>query len=30
MFLLSPESRYATGQTLFVRGGASVSGSGGD
>ena len=29
-FLLAPESGYITGQTLFVCGGASVSGSGGD
>ena len=29
-FLLSPESGYITGQTLFVCGGTSVSGSGGD
>jgi 3-oxoacyl-[acyl-carrier protein] reductase len=28
-FLLSPESGYITGQTLFVCGGTSVSGSGG-
>jgi 3-oxoacyl-[acyl-carrier protein] reductase len=30
MFLLSPESGYVTGQTLFVCGGISVSGSGGE
>ncbi len=30
MFLLSPESSYITGQTLFVCGGISVSGSGGE
>ena len=29
-FLLAPESSYITGQTLFVCGGTSVSGSGGD
>lgn len=29
-FLLAPESGYITGQTVFVCGGASVSGSGGD
>lgn len=29
LFLLSPESGYITGQTLFVCGGTSVSGSGG-
>ena len=29
-FLLAPESGYITGQTLFVCGGTSVSGSGGD
>ncbi len=29
-FLLSPESGYITGQTLFVCGGTSVSGSGGE
>ena len=29
MFLLAPESGYITGQTLFVCGGTSVSGSGG-
>ena len=28
-FLLAPESGYITGQTLFVCGGTSVSGSGG-
>ena len=30
MFLLSPASGYVTGQTLFVCGGISVSGSGGE
>ena len=30
MFLLSPESGYVTGQTLFVCGGISISGSGGE
>ena len=30
VFLLSPESGYITGQTLFVCGGTSVSGTGGD
>ncbi len=30
MFLLAPESGYVTGQTLFVCGGISVSGSGGE
>lgn len=30
LFLLAPESGYITGQTLFVCGGTSVSGSGGD
>jgi NAD(P)-dependent dehydrogenase (short-subunit alcohol dehydrogenase family) len=30
LFLLSPESGYITGQTLFVCGGTSVSGSGGE
>jgi NAD(P)-dependent dehydrogenase (short-subunit alcohol dehydrogenase family) len=30
LFLLSPESGYITGQTLFVCGGISVSGSGGE
>jgi len=30
MFLLAPESGYITGQTLFVCGGTSISGSGGD
>jgi len=30
MFLLSPESSYVTGQTLFVCGGVSISGSGGE
>lgn len=30
LFLLSPESSYITGQTLFVCGGISVSGSGGE
>ena len=30
MFLLAPEAGYVTGQTLFVCGGTSVSGSGGD
>lgn len=30
MFLLSPASGYITGQTLFVCGGISVSGSGGE
>ena len=29
VFLLSPESGYITGQTLFVCGGTSISGSGG-
>ncbi len=29
-FLLAPESGYITGQTVFVCGGTSVSGSGGD
>ncbi len=29
-FLLAPDSGYITGQTLFVCGGTSVSGSGGD
>lgn len=29
-FLLAPESSYITGQTVFVCGGTSVSGSGGD
>jgi 3-oxoacyl-[acyl-carrier protein] reductase len=29
-FLLAPESGYITGQTIFVCGGTSVSGSGGD
>lgn len=28
-FLLAPESGYITGQTLFVCGGTSISGSGG-
>ena len=28
-FLLEPESGYITGQTIFVCGGTSVSGSGG-
>jgi len=30
VFLLSPDSGYITGQTLFVCGGTSVSGTGGD
>lgn len=30
IFLLAPESGYITGQTLFVCGGTSVSGSGGE
>ncbi len=30
IFLLSPDSGYITGQTLFVCGGTSVSGTGGD
>jgi NAD(P)-dependent dehydrogenase (short-subunit alcohol dehydrogenase family) len=30
LFLLSPDSGYITGQTLFVCGGISVSGSGGE
>lgn len=30
VFLLAPESSYVTGQTLFVCGGTSVSGSGGE
>lgn len=30
LFLLAPESGYITGQTLFVCGGTSVSGSGGE
>lgn len=30
IFLLSPDSGYITGQTLFVCGGTSVSGSGGE
>lgn len=30
LFLLSPESGYVTGQTLFVCGGTSVSGTGGE
>jgi NAD(P)-dependent dehydrogenase (short-subunit alcohol dehydrogenase family) len=30
VFLLSPDSGYITGQTLFVCGGTSVSGSGGE
>jgi 3-oxoacyl-[acyl-carrier protein] reductase len=30
LFLLSPDSGYITGQTLFVCGGTSVSGTGGD
>jgi 3-oxoacyl-[acyl-carrier protein] reductase len=30
IFLLAPESGYVTGQTLFVCGGISVSGSGGE
>lgn len=30
VFLLAPESGYITGQTIFVCGGTSVSGSGGD
>ena len=30
LFLLSPESGYITGQTLFVCGGTSISGSGGE
>ncbi len=30
VFLLAPESGYITGQTVFVCGGTSVSGSGGD
>ena len=30
MFLLAPESGYITGQTLFVCGGISISGSGGE
>jgi NAD(P)-dependent dehydrogenase (short-subunit alcohol dehydrogenase family) len=30
MFLLSPTSGYITGQTLFVCGGTSISGSGGE
>jgi len=30
LFLLSPQSGYITGQTLFVCGGTSVSGTGGD
>jgi hypothetical protein len=29
-FLLAPDSGYITGQTVFVCGGTSVSGSGGD
>ena len=29
-FLLASESGYITGQTVFVCGGTSVSGSGGD
>ena len=29
-FLLSPQSGFITGQTVFVCGGTSVSGSGGD
>jgi 3-oxoacyl-[acyl-carrier protein] reductase len=30
LFLLAPESGYITGQTLFVCGGTSISGSGGE
>jgi len=30
LFLLSPESGYITGQTLFVCGGTSISGTGGE
>lgn len=30
VFLLAPESGYITGQTVFVCGGTSISGSGGD
>ena len=29
-FLLAPESGYITGQTIFVCGGTSISGSGGE